>query len=327
MNLSPASLSITGPGLAVARALGRCVSILSGCRTFRALKPCLLTALLSACTGNGVLSPRGPIGEANKTIMLNSLAIMLAIVVPTILAVFAFAWWFRAGNARARYDPEFVFSGRIEAIVWGIPLLTIVFLSGLIWIGSHQIDPYRRISSPEPQLEVQVVSLDWKWLFIYPEEGVASVNRLVLPVGRPVHFSLTSSSVMNTFFVPQLGSQIYTMNGMATQLSLRADHVGVYRGQSSHFSGDGFAKMVFPVHAVPPDEFARWAAGVRGAGPTLDARTYSLLARQSQGDPPVTFAALQPGLFDAIVRQQIPPAPGPLQGRGGDPRISPKGGR
>ena len=327
MIFSSASLRLIGFGSAVPRARGCFAKIWSWRGAFRALELCLLAALLSACTGNGVLSPRGPIAEANKAIMLNSLAIMLAIVVPTILAVFMFAWWFRAGNARARYDPEFVFSGRIEAIVWGIPLLTVIFLGGLIWIGSHQLDPYRRISSTETELEVQAVSLDWKWLFIYPQEGVASVNWLVLPVGRPVHFSLTSSSVMNSFFVPQLGSQIYTMYGMATQLSLRADHAGVYRGQSSHFSGDGFAKMVFPVHAVPPDEFALWAANARETGPTLDARTYSVLARQSQGDPPVTFAAVQPGLFDAIVRQELPPGPGPQHGRGGAPQISPKGER
>ena len=155
-------------------------------RMAAALSPLLL---LSACSGIGVLSPRGPIAEANKAIMLNSLTIMLAIVIPTVIALLAFAWWFRAGNARARYDPEVVFSGRIEVVVWGIPLLTILFLGGLIWIGSHRLDPYRPIPSDLPPLEVQVVSLDWKWLFIYPEQGVAPVHHLAMPVGRPVHFS------------------------------------------------------------------------------------------------------------------------------------------
>jgi cytochrome o ubiquinol oxidase subunit 2 len=298
-------------------------------RPQKAAKPAAAVAAtlsLSGCSF-GVLDPQGPIGAAEKTILLNALVIMLAIIVPTIAATLWFAFWFRSGNAKAQYRPQWVYSGRIELVVWSIPLLTITFLGGIIWIGSHELDPARPLASKTRPVEVQVVSLDWKWLFIYPQEGVASVNWLVLPVGRPVHFSLTSSSVMNSFFVPQLGSQIYTMYGMATQLSLRADHAGVYRGQSSHFSGDGFAKMVFPVHAVPPDEFALWAANARETGPTLDARTYSVLARQSQGDPPVTFAAVQPGLFDAIVRQELPPGPGPQHGRGGAPQISPKGER
>jgi cytochrome o ubiquinol oxidase subunit 2 len=287
-----------------------------------------LVLSLTACTNEGVLAPRGPVAAANRMIMFNSLVIMLAIVVPTIIAALAFAWWFRAGNGRAHYDPDFVYSGRVEAIVWGIPLLTIVFLSGLIWIGSHELDPYRRLEPDGQQpLEVQVVSLDWKWLFIYPDQGVATLNQLVVPVGRPVHFTLTSASVMNTFFVPQLGSQIYTMNGMATQLSLQADEPGTYRGQSSHFSGDGFAKMVFPVRAVAPEEFTRWATQARGAGQKLDRAAYANLARQSEGDPPVTFGAVEPGLFDAIVRRQIPPAEGPREARGGDSEVRPEGAK
>lgn len=291
------------------------------------LFPCATVLLLSGCASDGVLSPRGPIAEANRAIMLNSLAVMLAIVIPTILAAFGFAWWFREGNTRARYNPKFVYSGRIEAIVWGIPLLTIIFVSGLIWIGSHRVDPYRAIPSAQPPLEVQVVSLDWKWLFLYPSEGVASVNQLVVPVGRPVHFSLTSASVMNSFFVPQLGSQIYTMNGMVTQLNLQADQAGTYRGQSAHFSGDGFAEMTFPVRAVPAAAFAQWTQQARAGSSTLDALTYSALARQSRGYPRVTFARLQPGLFDAVVRQRIPPAQGPRSGRAGNRDVSPEAGQ
>jgi cytochrome o ubiquinol oxidase subunit 2 len=148
---------------------------------------------------------------------------MLAIVVPTIAATFAFAWWFRASNARARYLPDWVFSGRIELIVWSIPLLVIMLLGGVAGIGSHDLDPAKPLTSDTPPFEVQVVSLDWKWLFIYPSHGVASVNQLVIPAATPIHFSLTSASVMNVFFVPQLGSMIYTMNGMTTQLNLQAD--------------------------------------------------------------------------------------------------------
>ncbi|HWU79211.1 MAG TPA: ubiquinol oxidase subunit II [Caulobacter sp.] len=287
----------------------------------------MLAGLVAGCASQGVLSPRGPIADANRSIMLNSLAVMLAIVVPTLFAACAIAWWFRAGNARARYQPQFVYSGRIEAIVWGVPLLTIVFLSGLIWTGSHQLDPYRPIDSRQPPLEVQVVSLDWKWLFIYPQQGVASVNRLVMPVGRPVHFTLTSASVMNAFFVPQLGSQIYTMNGMATQLHLQADHAGTYRGQSSQFSGDGFSAMTFAVEAVPAEAFGRWTDDLRQHGDHLDAAAYARLTRQTRGCPTITFSSVEPHLFETIVRQQTPPARSVPQGLGVAPEVSPQAGR
>lgn len=277
---------------------------------------------LAGCANTGVLHPAGPIAAANRTILFNSLAIMLAIVIPTILATFVFAWWFRAGNEKATYRPDFAFSGKIELLVWSVPLLTILFLGGVIWVGSHQLDPARPIASREKALEVQVVSSDWKWLFVYPEQGVASVNRLVLPVGRPVHLRLTSSSVMNAFFVPRLASQIYTMNGMATQLNLRADAPGRFYSMSAHYSGDGFADMTFATDAVPTAGFDAWVAGARARGRLLDARAYQAFARQSQKVPPGFWGQVQPGLFDAIVRQRIKPAPGPQQGRGG-PQVSP----
>jgi cytochrome o ubiquinol oxidase subunit II len=243
------------------------------------IAPMLLLSL-AGCTG-GVLEPQGPIGAANLKIMYNALGIMLTIVVPTIVATLAFAWWFRASNPRARYRPDWVYSGRIELLVWGIPLLVIVFLAGVIWIGSHALDPLRPIESQSKPTEVQVVSLDWKWLFIYPDQGVASVNELVVPAGAPVHFRLTSATVMNQFFVPQLGSMIATMNGMVTQLYLQADHPGEYYGQSAHFSGDGFSDMHFTVRAVPDDEFARWVDTTRNAGSTLDRNAYIALSQES----------------------------------------------
>jgi cytochrome o ubiquinol oxidase subunit 2 len=163
---------------------------------------------------------------------------------------------------------------------------------------------------------VQVVSLDWKWLFIYPTQGVASVNRLVVPVGVPIHFSLTSASVMNAFFIPQLGSMIYTMNGMTTQLNLRADAPGVFRGLSSHYSGAGFSDMHFDVQAVPAERFAVWIEATRNAGPTLDPASYAALARQTMNATPFTFRAADPGLFQQIVAQKLPPGPGPPLGPG-----------
>ncbi|TIU08959.1 MAG: ubiquinol oxidase subunit II, partial [Mesorhizobium sp.] len=194
--------------------------------------------------------PQGPVGAGNRTILLNSLAVMLVIVVPTIVAALWFAWWFRASNTRAKYDPGFTYSGRIELIVWSIPTLTILFLGGLIYYGSHQLDPRKPLSSTNSPLEVQVVALDWKWLFIYPDQQIASVNELVMPAGTPVRFRLTSASVMNTFFVPQLGSMIYAMNGMESELNLLADKPGVLYGQSAHYSGDGFSDMNFRVRIV-----------------------------------------------------------------------------
>ena len=272
------------------------------------------TLLLTGCQG-AVLDPQGPLGRAERTILFDSLVIMLVIVVPTILATLAFAWWFRATNIRARYRPEWVYSGRIELLTWGIPLLTIMLLGGVTWISSHQLDPAEPIVSDKPALEVQVVSLDWKWLFIYPSQHVASVNQLVIPVGIPVHFTLTSASVMNAFFVPQLGSMIYTMNGMATQLNLRADHAGEFAGLSAHYSGDGFSDMHFRVRALPPQDFADWVDATGRAGPVLDARTYAGLARQSINDRPMTFSRADPGMFQTIVAQTIPPAAGPHTGK------------
>src|SRR5262245_59836379 len=273
-------------------------------------------SLLAGCSG-GVLAPQGPIGAANTKILFNALGIMLVIVVPTILAALIFAWWFRASNTRARYQPDFVCSGGIEMVVWGIPTLVIMFLGGVIWIGWHDLDPFKPIPSPNKQIEVQVISLDWKWLFIYPEEGVASVNELVIPAGTPVHFSLTSASVMNMFFVPQLGSMVATMNGMVTQLHLAADKPGEFYAQSAQFSGDGFSGMNFTLRAVPQDAFAQWVATARQTGSALDRTSDLALCQQSSNVRPFTYRAVDATLFNAVVTQQLPPCPGPDVGRAG----------
>lgn len=249
----------------------------------------------------GVLDPHGPVAAAERTILLNATVIMLAVIVPVIVLTLAFAWWFRAGNRRARRDPDWAYSGAIEVTVWSIPALVILFLGGIAWIGSHDLDPARPLASRSPPLTVQVVSLDWKWLFIYPELGVASVNRMVVPAGTPLRLRLTSATVMNSFFVPQLGSQIYTMGGMTTTLHLLADHPGTYAGLSANFSGDGFSDMRFDAVALAPDEFARWLARVRsGAGP-LDAAHYAALARPGVAAATATYAPVEPGLFETIL--------------------------
>src|SRR5215813_8961425 len=265
-------------------------------------------AALGGCS-EGVLDPKGPIASAERLIMFNSTGIMLAIVIPTIFATLAVAFWFRSANSRARYLPDFDYSGRLELLVWSIPIMTVLLVGGVAWIGSFDLDPPRRIASAVKPVKVQVVSLDWKWLFIYPDEGIASVNQLTVPVGTPISFELTSSGVMNSFFVPQLGSQIYTMAKMVTRLNLKADHPGKYRGFSAQFSGDGFADMYFTADAVPPEQFAQWVAATRNTGTTLDAQSYSDLAKPSKAVQPFTYRDVAPDLFSNILNSAMPTNP------------------
>ena len=273
-----------------------------------------LAAVLPLCGCQpGVLSPRGPVGLAERMILLDSLVIMLAIVIPTILATLAFAWWFRASNKRSVYLANWEYSGKIELVTWSVPLLTIMLLGGVAWISSHQLDPAKPLASKTAPIEVQVVSLDWKWLFIYPAQHVASVNRLVVPAGTPIHFSLTSASVMSAFFIPQLGSMIYTMNGMTTQLNLEASEPGTFHGISSHYNGAGFSGMHFDAVAVPVDEFTTWVNTARGSGPTLDRASYAELSKQSLDVKPFTYRAADPDLFQQIAQQLVPPGPGPAE--------------
>ena len=280
-----------------------------GIAVVRSVLPVLLLPLASCHTA--VLSPVGPVGEGNRIVLLDSLVIMLAIVIPTIVAIFAFAYWFRASNTRARYLPDWGYSGRLELIIWSVPALVVFFLGGIAWISSHLLDPAEPLKSEAKPLQVQVVSLDWKWLFIYPEQNVASINRMVVPAGVPLDLRITSASVFNVFFVPRLGSMIYAMYGMRTRLNLQADLPGVYPGLSAHFSGDGFPGMAFDVHAVSSGEFAQWAAATRRTGPVLDEAAYRELLRQTQNVTPYTYRSVQPGLFDDILEQRLPPGEGP----------------
>jgi cytochrome o ubiquinol oxidase subunit 2 len=260
---------------------------------------------LSGCS-QGVLDPKGPIALAERQILFNSLGIMLAIVIPTILATIAVAFWFRSSNARAHYLPDFEYSGRLELLVWSIPAMTVLLVGGVAWVGAHDLDPSKPIASTVKPVKVQVVSLDWKWLFIYPEQGIATVNQLTIPVGTPISFELTSSGVMNSFFVPQLGSQIYTMAGMATRLHLQADHRGSYPGLSANFSGDGFADMRFNVDAVPAERFTEWVNETRSGGRALDTATYADLAKPSKAVAPFTYNSVAPGIFNLIVNSGMP---------------------
>jgi cytochrome o ubiquinol oxidase subunit II len=258
-----------------------------------------------------ILDPQGPIAAAEKTILIDSIAIMLAIVIPTIIAIFAFAFWFRQSNTKAEYRPNWAYSGRVEMVVWSIPALTVILLGGVAWIGSHDLDPAKPVQGTGIPIRIQVVSLDWKWLFIYPDQRIATVNTLTVPAGAPLRFELTSGSVMNAFFIPQLGSLIYTMNGMVTHLELRADEEGTYQGISGHFSGDGFPEMMFDTHVVSQVAFSDWVAATAKSDKVLNTDTYNKLAEQSIEKTPITYHLDDPELFGKISSQQIPPAPGP----------------
>jgi cytochrome o ubiquinol oxidase subunit 2 len=258
---------------------------------------------VASCRPAGVLDPQGPIASAERLLMINALAIMLVVVVPVIIATLAFAWWYRASNPRAVRSLDITYEGRIEFVTWSIPALIVILLGGVTWIGSHQLDPKAPIAADAKPLRVDVVALDWKWLFIYPDQGIAAVNQLVGPAGTPVQFRLTSATVMNSFFVPQLGSQIYTMAGMETHLNLLADKPGEYPGISANYSGDGFADMRFIVNAVTAGDFDKWIAQAHGAGSSLDAAGYAALAKPSKAVPPATFGSVEGNLFERIVNE------------------------
>jgi len=268
-------------------------------------------APLASCHQTGILDPQGPIASQERLLLINSTAIMLVVVVPVILATLGFAWWYRSSNGRASRSLDRAYEGRIEFVVWSIPTLIVILLSGVNWIGSHQLDPRAPIPADAEPLRVDVVALDWKWLFIYPGQGIAAVNQLVIPAGTPVRFRLTSATVMNSFFVPQLGSQIYAMSGMTTHLNLLADQPGDYRGLSANFSGDGFSDMQFIVKAVPIGAFDSWVATARGTGSALDDVGYGELATPSKAVPPTTYRSVDPKLFERIVDQTVSGPEGP----------------
>jgi cytochrome o ubiquinol oxidase subunit II len=273
---------------------------------------------LASCSPGGIFEPRGPIAAAEQLLLANATAIMLVVVVPVILMTLAFAWWYRASNPRASRIADEGYEGRLEFVIWSIPALIVILLGGVIWIGSHELDPRAPIPAKADPLRVEVIALDWKWLFIYPEKGIAAVNQLVLPVGTPVDFTITSATVMNSFLIPQLGSQIYAMGGMTTHLNLLADHPGEYPGFSANFSGDGFAWMRFIAKAVPAGDFDAWVKAVQGKGPALDTAAYAQLAKPSEKVAPMTYHSVTPRLFDRIVEETAAgPNPPTHAGAGG----------
>ena len=260
---------------------------------------------LSGCSDNptSFLNPAGPIAREHRVSFFLTLGILLFVLVPIFTVLPFFAWRYRRNNTASKYRPEWEFSWPLEIFVWGGPFLIIIVLSIGAWIQTHRLDPYKPVVSPKPPLEIQVVGLDWKWLFIYPEQNMAAVNELVVPVDRPVHISLTSDTVMQSFMIPQLAGQIYAMAGMRTQLNLLADRTGRYEGMNTQYNGTGFAKQKFVTRVVPPGEFARWVSSVKSDTKILDTSSYRQLAEKSVELQPLGFSSVDGRLFQKIIDQ------------------------
>ncbi|HKB59185.1 MAG TPA: ubiquinol oxidase subunit II [Gallionellaceae bacterium] len=249
------------------------------------------------------MDPKGPVAADEKHLIFTALGLMLIVVIPVIIMTFAFAWKYRAGNKNATYTPKWEHSHAIELVVWTIPTVIIIMLGTIVWKSTHALTPEKPIASSVKPLVIEAVAMDWKWLFIYPEQGVATVNRLVIPAKTPITFHITSDTVMNSFFIPRLGSQIYAMAGMQTELNLLADKPGTYHGLNTQFSGEGFTSMHFSVHATYPQDFQDWVAQTKTGGNMLDAARFRKLETPDEPAAPILFSAVQPGLFQSILRK------------------------
>ncbi|MDR6788329.1 cytochrome o ubiquinol oxidase subunit 2 [Sphingomonas sp. BE138] len=263
-----------------------------------------------------VMNPAGDVAAQQSSLIVWSTVLMLLIIVPVMALTVLFAWRYREQNTEAAYEPDWDHSTGLELVIWAAPLLIIIALGALTWVGTHTLDPYRPLARTAPgkpvaaavkPLEVQVVSLDWKWLFIYPEQGIATVNELVVPVDRPVKFTMTSSSVMNALWVPAMAGMIYTMPGMETVLHGVLNRTGKFEGRSGNYSGAGFSHMTFWTHSVSPARFAQWAAGVKRNRWQLDNATYLKLAAPSEKVRPIGFGTVDPGLFKRVVAMCVKP--------------------
>lgn len=272
-------------------------------RIFSLLLLVALPLLLAGCD-SVLMSPKGQVGEAEKRLILTAFGLMLIVVIPVIVMTFMFAWRYRRGNKEAGYSPDWGHSNVIEVIVWFIPCVIIVFLAVLTWHTSHSLDPHKPLDTDgdAKTLEIQAVSLDWKWLFIYPEQGIATVNEVAFPVGVPVHFRVTSGSVMNSFMIPRLGSQIYAMAGMDNDVHLIANEKGVYRGRSTNYSGAGFSEMLFDAHVTSRQGFAAWVEKVRDSSDSLTFPAgYQALVEPTIDHPVEYFSPVEPGLYEDIL--------------------------
>lgn len=250
-----------------------------------------------------LFDPKGPIADTQTTLIIASALIMLVVVVPVVIMGIWFPIRYRSGNRRQEYKPDWEHSNKIEAVVWAVPILIIAILGTITYITSYSLDPRRPIESDKPTMVVQVVAMDWKWLFIYPEYGIATVNETALPVDTPVEYLVTSDTVMNSFFIPNLGTQIYAMSGMENRVHLMASEQGVYSGFSSNYSGFGFSGMKFSAVAKSAEEFAQWVAGVKAAANPLDDRAFEKLRAKSRDVAPTYFSSVNPLLFSNIIEK------------------------
>lgn len=270
-----------------------------------------------------VMNPAGDVAVQQSNLIVWSVVLMLLIIVPVMALTVLFAWRYRAQNEDAAYEPDWDHSTGLELVIWAAPLLIIIALGALTWVGTHTLDPYRPLARTAPgkpvakgarPLEIQVVALDWKWLFIYPEQGVATVNELVVPVDRPVHFRMTASSVMNALWVPSMAGMVYSMPGMETSLYGVLNRTGKFEGRSANYSGAGFSGMTFWTHSVTPARFDEWAAGVKRRPWRLDTATYLKLAKPSEKVRPIGFGAIDPALFGRVIAMCVEPGTSCMQG-------------
>ena len=265
---------------------------------------------LAACSKihGGVLEPAGLVAKQERTLLFDSVALMLIVVIPVIIMSFAFAWRYRASHKTSEYKPNWSHNNHLEAVWWGVPCVIIVILGILTWRTTHSLDPYRKLAVPGKPLLVEAVALRWKWLFIYPEQHIATVNYLELPKDRQVEFYITADAPMSSFFIPQLGSQIYAMAGMRTRLHLQATQVGSFEGMNTQYNGNGFANMKFTVNVVQPTDFNRWVAKTKQANSILNLAMYKKIVRPTENRFPATYySAVYPNLFKRIMQQYTMP--------------------
>jgi cytochrome o ubiquinol oxidase subunit 2 len=254
-----------------------------------------------------VLQPAGIVGHKERNLILIALLLSIFVVVPVFIMLFAFAWKYREGNEKAKYHPEFSSSRRLESIWWGIPFAIIFILSIITWNSSHDLDPFKPLSAAGKPINIQVISMQWKWLFVYPDYNIASVNFMEIPTNTPVNFELTSDAPMNSFWIPQLGGQIYTMPGMSTHLSLMANKAGDYTGRSANISGSGFAHMTFTARASSMSDFKAWSSGISASGKALNLEAYSQLAKPGTLGHPLYYSNVDSTLYNTVMDKYLGP--------------------
>ncbi|MEW6532262.1 MAG: ubiquinol oxidase subunit II [Thermodesulfobacteriota bacterium] len=265
------------------------------------------TTLLGGCSSILLFDPKGPIGEAERFVIIAAIVLMLIVVIPVYIMAFWFPRKYRASNTESTYMPKWSHSAKIEFFMWGVPVAIVTALAILAWTSTHSLDPYKPIPSTDKPVNIEAVCLDWKWLFIYPDQNIATVNQITFPVNVPVSFKITSDTVMASFFIPQLGSQIYAMAGMQTRLHLLANKPGTYAGHNQQFTGSGYADMHFEAKAVSKEEFQSWVQKIRQSPEKLDLDRYEKLAKPRVGYHPVTyFSSVKPDLFGYILRKYNP---------------------